>query len=287
MTTHTIVGGRGLKLNVQETGNRDGRPILFIHGFSQSRLAWTRQMRSDLAEEFRLVAMDIRGHGLSEKPPGVYGDPRLWAEDVHAVITTLNLDKPILSGWSYGGVIMSDYLGVYGEDEIAGTQWVGAVSRLGDPLVQGAFLGAEFLALVPGFFSERVVESAEALERFLRLCVHHEPSPEDFYLFLGYNSVVPPYVREGLFTRSLNNDPVVERLCKPVLLIHGERDRIVSPRMCAHLAKLARDAEVSMYPDVGHMPFWEAPDRFNRELRSFSERVWSTRSPAPAVAQRV
>ena len=273
MITHTIVGGGGLKLNVYEAGERDGRPILFIHGFSQSARAWRRQMQSDLARECRLVAMDIRGHGSSEKPRGVYGDSRLWAEDVHAVITTLGLHAPILSGWSYGGVIMSDYLGAFGEDHISGTQWVGAVSRLGDPLVQGGFLGAEFLSLVPGFFSERVAESAEALERFLRLSVHHESSVDDFYSFLGYNTVVPPHVREGLFTRSLDNDAAVQRLRKPMLLIHGERDRIVSPRMSTHLRALGRDAELSMYPDVGHMPFWEAPDRFNRELKNFSERV--------------
>ena len=54
--------------------------------------------------------MDIRGHGLSDKPRDVYGDSKLWADDVHAVITTLGLHTPVLSGWSYGGVITSDYV---------------------------------------------------------------------------------------------------------------------------------------------------------------------------------
>lgn len=273
MKTHSITGGAGLNLHVEETGNRDGKSVLFIHGFSQCRLAWRKQMCSELARDFRLVSMDIRGHGLSDKPPAAYLDSSLWAHDVHAVITALGLQQPVLVGWSYGGVIMSDYLGAFGDDNIAGTQWVGAVPRLGAPLVEGGFLGQDFLALVPGLFSEQVADSVSALQRFLRLCVHEEPSPEDFYFMLGYNMIVPPYVREGLFARNVNNDALIQATRKPVSLVYGEADQIVSPRMCAHMETLVPQATVATYPDVGHMPFWEAPERFNRELGDFRNRV--------------
>ena len=273
MNTHVIAGGGGLKLHVEETGNRTGKAILFIHGFSQCHLAWKKQMASDLARDFRLVAMDIRGHGSSEKPAGVYDDPELWAQDVHAVIATLRMNDPIVVGWSYAGVIMSDYLAVFGDSEIAGAQFVGAVSRLGEPLVEGGFLGAEFLGLVPGFFSENATDSIAALRRFVRLCVQAEPSPEDFYCLLGYNAIVPPSVRQALFARHVNNDGVIHETRKPLSLVYGECDQIVSPRMCSHLETLAPHAAVSTYANVGHMPFWEAPDRFNRELREFRDRL--------------
>src|SRR4030095_14379254 len=164
MKTYSVTGGGGLKLNVQETGNPGGKPILFIHGFSQCLLAWNKQLHSDLEKDFRLVAMDIRGHGLSEKPRDAYGDSKLWADDVNAVITALELDKPVLSGWSYGGVIMSDYVNAYGEDSIAGSNWVAAISRLGDPLLQANFIGPDFLAVVPGLFSEELDVSVPALQ---------------------------------------------------------------------------------------------------------------------------
>jgi len=45
------------------------RPILFIYGWSQSHLCWERQVKSALRDEFRLVALDLRGHGMSEPPP--------------------------------------------------------------------------------------------------------------------------------------------------------------------------------------------------------------------------
>lgn len=94
MKCHKIFGGNGVGLNVVETGDPAGQPILFIHGFSQSWRAWSRQLRSGLAERHRLVAMDIRGHGLSEKPCDGYSDSRLWADDVAAVIQTLSLERP-------------------------------------------------------------------------------------------------------------------------------------------------------------------------------------------------
>jgi non-heme chloroperoxidase len=269
MKTYTVTGGGGLKLSVQETGDPQGKPILFIHGFSQCCLAWNKQLHSDLATDFRLVAMDIRGHGRSEKPRDVYGDSKLWADDVQAVITALDLEQPVLSGWSYGGVIISDYVNFYGEDSIAGTHWVGAVSRLGDPLLQAGFVGADFVATFPGLLSERLEEGIAALQQFLRLCAHKELPPEDFYFFLGYNAIVPPHVRGGLFSRHLDNDPVIERMRKPMLLSYGERDAIVLLSMGQHIARLAKQAKLSVYPDVGHAPFWEAPERFNRELREF------------------
>jgi pimeloyl-ACP methyl ester carboxylesterase len=80
-------------------------------------------------------------------------------------------------------------------------------------------------------------------------------------------------VRQALFARNLNNDGVIETLRKPMLLTYGQQDRIALPAMCTHLAGLAKHAKVSSYPNVGHAPFWEAPERFNRELREFRESV--------------
>jgi pimeloyl-ACP methyl ester carboxylesterase len=98
MKQHTIQGGNDITLHVDETGIEAGDPILFIHGYTQSRLSWDRQMDSDLAENFRLVAMDDRGHGLSDKPKDAYGNSDLWADDVQGVISELSFDQPVLCG---------------------------------------------------------------------------------------------------------------------------------------------------------------------------------------------
>ena len=125
---HTVRGGGGLRLHVREWGRADGPPIVFIHGLSQSHLCWRKQYESALTSEFRLVAYDLRGHGMSEAPreQDRYTDARLWADDLAAVIEQLRVDRPVLVGWSYGGFVICDYIREYGENRISGIDFVGA-----------------------------------------------------------------------------------------------------------------------------------------------------------------
>src|SRR5207248_9307247 len=139
-----------VQLHLVETGNPGGRPILFIHGFSQCWLAWSRQLTSDLAESYRLVAMDMRGHGLSDKPREGYTDSKLWADDVNAVVHALNLDHPILCGWSYGPLVILDYIRHYGEDAIGGINLVDGLTQLGSQEAISV-LSPDFLRLASGF----------------------------------------------------------------------------------------------------------------------------------------
>jgi non-heme chloroperoxidase len=266
--TYQVTGGDGIQLHVLETGNPAGRPVLFIHGYSQCGLAWNKQLHSDLAKDLRLVAIDLRGHGLSEKPRDAYVDSRLWADDIQAVIKSLDLKQPILSGWSYGGVVIADYIQAYGEGQIGGVQLVSAVTRLGEPVIP--FLGKEFVDCIPGFFSTDTETSSKALQTFMRICAYGGPQAEDYYFFLGYNTIVPPYVRQGLFSRTLNYDELLPTLRKPVLITHGVEDEIVLHSMSEHNARLLPKARFSSYANVGHAPFWEATERFNHELCEFA-----------------
>src|SRR5258705_3177030 len=167
MKSHKITGGGGIQLHLVETGNSKGRPIMFIHGFSQCWLAWSRQMYSDLADDYRLVAMDMRGHGLSDKPRDGYTDSRLWADDVNAAIQALRLDHPILCGWSYGPLVILDYIRHYGEDSISGVNFVCAATKLGSDQAMSALTPA-FPSLVTGFFGTAVVESRRSLDSPIR-----------------------------------------------------------------------------------------------------------------------
>ena len=205
MKTHRIAGGAGVQLHVVETGNPHGRPIVFIHSASQCWSQWSRQMNSSLTDDHRLVALDMRGHGLSGKPRDGYNDSRLWADDVNAVIQALNLDHPVLSGWSYGPFVFLDYIRHYGEDKLGGLQLVGAVTKLGSEEAMSV-LTPEFLSLVPLFFSTDTETNVRGVVGLLRLCFTEEPSTTEQYLMLGYNVSVPPYVRQRLFSRSINND---------------------------------------------------------------------------------
>lgn len=269
---HTIGGGGGINLHVVETGNRRGRPLLFIHGLSQCWLAWSRQLNSDLAERLRLIAMDMRGHGLSDKPLDGYADSRLWAEDVDAVIRGLGLDRPVLCGWSYGSLVILDYIRHYGEEAVGAVTLVDAVTKLGSAEA-ASVLTPEFLDLVPGLFAIDVVESTLSLRSLLRMCLTQEPMEEELYLMLGYNVSVPPYVRQALLSRSLDNDDLLPRLRKPVLIVHGARDAIVKPMAVDQHRQGMPHAEVTIVPDAGHAPFFSNAGAFNDQLRVFCERL--------------
>jgi non-heme chloroperoxidase len=268
MRDHKITGGGGIQLHLVEAGNPKGRPILFIHGFSQCWLSWKRQLSSDLTNDFRLVAMDIRGHGLSDKPHEGYADSKLWADDVQAAIQALKLDRPILVGWSYGPLVILDYIRHYGEDGIGGINFIGGITKLGSDEATSV-LGPEFLSLVPGFFATDVEEIVRSLDSLLRLCYVQDLSAEDRYLMLGYNLSVPPYVRQALFSRSFDNDDLLPRIRKPVLITQGVDDAIVKPiAVDKHKAGLAH-AQVHMM-NTGHASFWIDAVGFNQRLREFS-----------------
>ena len=269
MKRQIISGGGGVPLHVVETGDSGGRSILFIHGFSQCWLAWTRQLESDLANGRRLVAMDLRGHGSSGKPRDAYGESKLWADDVHAVIETLKLDRPILCGWSYGPLVILDYIRHYGSDRIGGLHFVSGITRLGTEQA-AAVLDPGFLKLIPGFFSTDTEESVHSLETLFRMCLVKEPSMEDAYLMLGCAVSTPPHVRQAMFSRSFDNDDLLPTIRKPVLITHGARDAIVSASVVHEHKASMKHAEIHLMENMGHAPFWEDAGEFNGRLRVFS-----------------
>lgn len=274
MKSHHITGGGGTRLHVVETGNPQGRPILFIHGFSQCWLTWSRQMSSDLAKDHRLVAMDMRGHGLSEKPRDAYGESKLWAEDVNAVVESLGLEQLILCGWSYGPLVILDYLRHFGEDAVSGIHLVGGITKLGSDEALSV-LTPEFLGLVPDLLSTDAEQSVRGLESLLRMCFVHEPSEPDLYLMLGYNVSVPSYVRQGLFSRSFDNDDLLPKIRKPVLITHGTDEAIVKlAAVDLHKAGMPH-AQIQMMPNAGHASFWDDATSFNQRLQAFAASVWS------------
>jgi pimeloyl-ACP methyl ester carboxylesterase len=269
MKSHVVTGGGGIQLHLLEAGNPIGQPIVFIHGISQCSLTWARQMNSELAKEYRLVALDMRGHGLSDKPREGYADSRLWADDVRAVMKALDLDHPVLCGWSYGPLVILDYLRHYGEDDIGAINFVGAITKLGSEEA-ASVLTAELLSLVPGFFSTDVEESVRSLGGLLRLCFAEELSSEDWYRMLGYNLTVPAYVRQAMFSRAFDNDDLLPKLRKPVLITHGSADAVVKSTVIDQQLSRIGSAQIRMMP-TGHACFWDDAPGYNRCLREFIE----------------
>ena len=255
----------GVLISAQEWGNPDGPEILFIHGFSQSHLSWSRQFGSELAKSFRIVTYDIRGHGGSDKPldPVYYRDHRRWAGELKTVMEGAKLKKPVLVGWSYGGRIIAEYLMEYGDKNIAGINFVAAFTKVVPELFGPA------TPAVLKMSSKNLAENIEDTLSFLKLCTARTLPPDELQTMLAYNMVVPPQIRGHLLGRPAPYEDALKKITVPVLVSHGTEDRVALIPMARYTASVVSHAQSSLYEGVGHMPFWEAAARFNSELGEF------------------
>lgn len=266
MKAFTVTSPDGLSIAAQEWGNPDGAEILLIYGFNQCHLSWTRQVNDPaLGSEFRIVTMDLRGHGLSDKPltPEAYADDQRWADDVKSVMTAAGLKKPVLVGWSYGGRVITDYVRSYGTGFIAGINFVAAVTKT-DPKLHGT--GGRFFV---GMASANLEENIDATRGFAHACFERQPSAEEFEAILAFNMLMPLSLRPVIRNRQPNPGDMLPRLDVPVLVTHGDRDVLVLLAMGEMTASNVKGAKLSVYEGIGHAPFWEDASRFNHELADF------------------
>src|SRR6185436_9408163 len=118
-------------------------------------------------------------------------------------------------------------------------------------------------------FSSDVGECVGGLESLLRLCFVRELEASDRYLMLGFGVSVPPFVRQALLTRVVDNDDLMPTIRKPALITHGALDAIVKPEVVAqHCASLSH-AQVDIMKGAGHAPFWDDAEGFNHRLSEF------------------
>jgi non-heme chloroperoxidase len=281
-----VTGGSGTKIAVYDTGNRNGKPLLFIHGFMQSHQSWVKQFTdSALKDKYRMVAMDMRGHGESQKPalPSDYQRPSDWADDVNAVITELGLAKPVVSGWSYGGFVIGDYLKKYGDGALGGIHFVGAAVDFtrGDPSVKPPHFG-DGIVHVNGSAGIDITRNNAPItdpavirnhvREFVRACFAIQPSTQDFESIVLQNLAVPMAARQGLITRpvvDMDFSGTLRKIKVPVLITHGRKERLVLPTHAEYIKSLIPQAQLSLYDNSGHAPFAEEAARFNSELMKF------------------
>lgn len=272
-----VQGAEGTKLFVEENGDSTKPSILWIHGYCQCRLSWDKQFEDEqLSSQFHMIRMDLRGHGLSDKltDPQAFRDSKNWADDIHAVITAFGLKKPVLTGWSYGGYIICDYIRHYAQDNLGGIIFAAAATEMGRDEAN-AMLGAEFLQLIPGFFSTDYVVGSTALQNFMGVLTYEELDPHTFYFLLGFNSVTLPASRKGMFTRRLDNRDLMKTITVPSLIVQGKNDRVVLPIYADFIARHLPHSSRADYDNCGHIPFVEAAARFNQDVTAFMQAVQS------------
>lgn len=282
-----VTSADGTKVIAYEYGNPNGRPIIFIHGFSQCYLSWAKQFTdSSLKSKYRMIAIDLRGHGNSDKPSKPYL-PIDQANDVKAVIDSLSLTNATLVGWSFGGQVIMDYLNNYGLQTTLGAVFVG--SGVGDRSGQKTtFLGQAAVAATPGMtgldFATGIVtppspnKNLNATLDFIKAVTQNPISNDDLAMALAYSMMATPMSR--LFTLSRVDAshppqdydesilPLMKASAYKSLVIHGDSDRIVLTAGGDFIANAA-GSEKKIYAATGHSPMIENSNQFNQDLAAF------------------
>jgi non-heme chloroperoxidase len=187
------------------------------------------------------------------------------------VIEQTCLEHPILVAWSYGGFIVTDYLRAYGDGAIGGIDLVGAAVLLRPPSFD--HIGPGLLENAQAACSPDPEASIAAIRRFLRACTV-DPLGQDLWTTaLCWNMLTPPEIRGALLAREIDASDVLGEVSVPVLVTHGREDAIVLPAMAEHSLGSCPTADPSWYDGVGHMPFVEDADRFDRELAALAVRA--------------
>lgn len=242
--------------------------VVFVHGIAQSRRVWRSVLGlgSDLANEFRVVAYDVRGHGDSDKPEGAgtYTDEGRLGADLEAVLGELAIERAVLVPWSYGGAVVGDFLRRFGPARVAGVFAVAAAVRLGRGTA--AYYGPTMMDNARGLMSDNDAVYRAAAEAFASGCTN-AAMPRFAEAAVAEMMRVPAWVRRALLTRSADYTAEFTSGTFPLAALQGAADRVVLPRLAEELVG-ARGALV-LLPEVGHAPFIEAEAAFASALRSF------------------
>ena len=235
-----------------DVAGASARAIVFVHGWSCDRTYWREQV-GHFADRYRVVAIDLAGHGASGDGRVAWTMPA-FGEDVVAAVEALELDGLVLVGHSMGGdVIVEAALRLPGR--VSGLVWVDVYRTLG---ARGtAFDIEEFMRP----FRDDFVPSTR---NFVRSMFTTDADPELVEWIAADMSSAPPEIALDAMRHALGNEDAV------VAGLRELRVRVVALnpdyRPTDEEALGRHGVETVLMPGVGHFPMLEAPAAFNRML---------------------
>jgi pimeloyl-ACP methyl ester carboxylesterase len=254
-----LIEANGAVLHCEEHG--DGRPLVLIHGGLSSSSDW-QAVIPELADDFRVITPDSRGHGRSTNPAGELSYTRI-ADDIAALIAALELRSPVVGGWSDGGQVTLE-LGAR-HPGAAGALIVGAAYP--DFEIGGlreahrTLLGADERGVPdPGHLDAELGEFAEEIKG------QHPGGAEQ------WRNLVRQTAPMWLDYDGLGRDEL-EAIRTPVLVLAGDRDELVSPEFSISLYRSLPNAELAVCPRLSHDgPTPERAPVFASLIRDFTGR---------------
>lgn len=245
-----------------DTGG-EGIPTVFMHAATGSCDSWVYQVPAFTEAGYRIIAFDRRGRGRTQSDPEGRLHPGSGAEDLHALLEHLGIDRIHLIGTAAGAIASLDFAVSWPErlrSLVAANSIYGIQDAAFQTLIERLRPQPEFNALPPDLRELGPAYRAanpEGVQRWLEI-EHDGRSPDP--------------ARPQATRNQLTFDQIATLTC-PTFLMTGGADLYAPPPVQHMLAERLPHAETLTIPEVGHSAYWEQPDVFNRAVLAFLQRV--------------
>jgi 3-oxoadipate enol-lactonase len=256
-----FVDNQGARIYWDEQGQ--GEPVLLIMGLGYPSAMWYR-IRPALSARYRTIALDNRGAGRSDVPPGPYSIPQM-ASDAAAVLDAAGIESAHVFGVSMGGMIAQEFALQHPRRVLS--LILGCTAAGGPTAVRAEAEATRLLMTRDKMSPEQAAEAAvpfiydqttprEWIEEDLAIRRPWLQSPEGYAAQLQGILVWEAYSRLG-------------QIVAPTLVIHGESDRLVPPANANLIAERIPGAKLVMIPRASHLFFTDQPQAAQRAILDF------------------
>lgn len=235
-----------------------GPAILLVHGTGGTTLDWETSVLDDLAQDHRVVALDLYGMGFSDRDDSFAYGFTLWADQLAGTLDALGIERVSVIGQSLGGAITLVFAGRYP------SRVERAVSVDSGPWMPPFMV----LMLTPGIGETILARSDYWPERPDQPALYGERL-RAVYRIRGTRQNLLRAIRGQFFRDGLTYLGAMSRVQCPTLLVHGGADDIIPIRAAASLRRLIKNSEMVVLDGAGHFSMQDSPQRFLQEVRRF------------------
>ena len=251
-----------------------GQPVVLSHGWPLSGASWEKQTAALLDAGYRVIAYDRRGFGQSSKPSVGY-DYETFADDLHELVTKLDLRDFALIGFSMGSAEVAGYIGKYGTERVKRAVFIGALPPflLQTPDNPTGVDGAVFEGIKKGIADDRPAFLRAFLENFYNADVLKGKRVSQAVMEANWIVGVGASAKGTLDCVSAwltDFRKALPRIDVPSLIIHGDADRILPINATAiPLSRAIKGARLAVIEGGPHGILWTHASEVNRELLDF------------------
>lgn len=243
-----------------------GDPVVFVHGGGMSHEFWEQQMCA-LMDRHQVVALDLRGHGESDKPPTGHNFDRFTA-DLEALVEHLQLRRIAVVCHAVGGYVGIKYA-LRNPDNIAKLVLVSTGARfVGGDEERGGFSTEFWARLREGMKQSKIDANADLIDQMF---FHKSPSEavRQSLLTISLQWPLCATLQMGKDAETIDFGDRLQEIRIPVLVAHGRHDRKQRYSGAAHLAGKLPNGRLVTFEDSAHLVPLEEVSRFNHVLLDF------------------